>query len=103
MPFASRPLPKPPTLRWDGSIDLTGANARIGRPLPGHLVDEVRQAVEALPGAGYVSVEVHDQAPRHLRWLVLYPARSTPSREGRDWDECHDAIEQAVRKVTGVW
>ena len=103
MPFASRPLPKPPSARWDVSIDLTEANTDIGQPLADNLVDEVRQAIEALPGAGHVSIEVHDQAPPHLRWLVLYPARSALPREGRNWDERHDAVEQAVRKVTGVW
>ncbi len=103
MPSALRSAPEPLTSKWDVCIDLTGANADIARPIPRELVDEVRKAVEVLPGAGHVSVEVHDQAPPRLRWLVLYPARSALPQEGPEWDERRDRVEHAVRGVTGVW
>lgn len=87
---------------WDACIDLTAANTDVGRRRPPQLVSDVAAAVQALPGAGIVDVQVHDLAPASLCWLTLHEVGSSMRPEGPAWDDLRAQVEQAVRGVTGV-
>lgn len=87
---------------WDACVDLTAANVDLGSQVPLRLVDEVAAAVQALPGARSVSVEVHDFAPASLNWMALYRPGTYVQPAGPEWDDLRTQVEQAVRGVTGV-
>ena len=82
---------------FDVSIDITEAVLTSGSPMPPDAAKRVRNAVQALPGAGWVSVEVCDGTPPGLLWLALYRPGGSERLDGGEWDEIARSVEKAVR------
>ena len=74
----SKLTPRWSSMPWDASIDLTDQVM-----LPGvsdaTTAAKVRAAVEALHGAGWISVEQCPETPPGLQWVVAY--RDGPAAE----------------------
>ena len=58
-------------LQFDASVDLTEHNVPPGMP-PAIAVERAREALEALTGAGWVSVEWCGGAPAEASWARAY-------------------------------
>ncbi len=81
-------------MEFDASIDLVASQVPDWLP-PEDAVRRVREAVEALPGAGWVSVEWCGNAP-HVRWIRLYRPGHGAVMEGPPWDHLQARIEAVV-------
>ena len=58
-------------LQFDASVDLTEQNIPPGMP-PAIAVERAREALEALTGAGWVSVKWCGRAPAEASWTRVY-------------------------------
>jgi hypothetical protein len=75
---------------FDATIDLAKCHCRPGLR-PRDAVDAVRAAVEALPGANWISVDYGgDWQP--VRWIVLYQPGSGRPLE----DACSELLRQEI-------
>ncbi len=82
-------------MRFDVSVDLTHGTMPPGMPLD-LAVAKVQDAIRAIPGAEFVSVEDCRGAPTTLRWVTTYkPGRSLPM-EGGEWEGIREAVTAAV-------
>lgn len=84
-------------MAFDVSIDLVAALIPDGCP-PREGVRLAREAVEALPGAGWVSVEWCGDFPP-VRWLRLYRPGRAEVMEGGPWDQLRAQVEAAIAKA----
>ena len=60
-------------------------------------VARVRTAVEAMPGAGWISVEWCGDAPGESRWLRVFPAGDGREQWDGVWEGVWERIATAVR------
>ena len=93
----ARPTPPDALLEFDACIDLTGHNTPAG--IAGEeAVRRVRAAVEALPGAAWVSVEWCEPSPSSLIWLRLFRRGDARERTGEPaFQELRERITRLVR------
>ncbi len=81
---------------FDASIDFDPAALADGVT-----PEQVRAAVGAVPGAGWVSVEPHQGAALDVR---LFEAGSGVEAAGSRWDRLREELEAAIRGLTGgMW
>ncbi len=81
---------------FDASIDIGPYN------LPAHYdpavaVEAVRHAVEALPGAGWISVEHQGLAPPNAPWLAVYPRGQCAIPDTEQWRQLAGRVETVIR------
>lgn len=82
-------------------IDLTrdyipeGADAR-------HEVQWVREAVEAMPGAAWISLMDCGMAPSHLPWIRVFPVAGGRQMSKAKLEALTTEIEATVRRALGV-
>lgn len=86
---AAGAAPEPETV-FDASIDLD--------PASDVTAERVREAVAALPGAGWISVEPHRGAKLEVR---VFAAGSGFEAVGAAWDRIRSEIEAAIRSAMG--
>ena len=68
--------------RFDASIDLVDSMMPAGMP-PLEAISRVRKAVQAMLGAGWISVDYAGLSPSALPWVLLYePGCSVPREDG---------------------
>ena len=84
------------TLSFDVTIDLTDDIVPPG-VRPHQAVHRVRAAVEAMPGAGWVSVDYFGLIPPGLPWIVLYEAGCVLTLEPALTGDLAARIEATVR------
>ena len=84
---------------FDACIDLTVRTVPEAIA-PGDAVERVRSAVEALPGAGWISVEWHGDAPG--RWLRVFPVGVAREQEDGEWAELAERITATVYETLGA-
>jgi hypothetical protein len=69
---------------FDASVDLT--HLPLGMAAA-DAVARVREDFGALPGAKWISVEAHVGVPHRGRWVSIYKAGDSRSRDGYPWDD----------------
>ena len=69
-------------MQFDVSIDITEAILPPGSTIPPDAAERVGAAVRALPGAGWVSVEVCPGVPTGLPWIAVYRLGRSERLEG---------------------
>jgi hypothetical protein len=84
--------------RFDASIDLPAAIVPPEMP-PGEAVSRVRRAVEALPGAGCVSVDWSGLVPPGLPWLCLFEPGKQVAVTGGAWGSLAGDIQSAAQRA----
>lgn len=84
------------TRPFDCSIDLTMHTVPSTVP-PDQAIRRVRKAIEALPGAGWISVTWCGDAPPELPWLRLYQPGEGGEQTGNEWDALATDIRAATR------
>ena len=80
--------------QFDASIDLTTHTVPAGLQ-SAVAIARVHSAVQAVDGAGWVSVEWCGDAPARLPWLRVYQPGDGRAKIGGEWD----AIASLVRLV----
>ncbi len=88
----------PDLLRFDAIVDVTDAFLPRGMRAE-DAVARVREAIAAMPGAGWVDVAACAGAPARLPWLTLYRPGSSHPAEGDAWSGVAAAVEAAVRRA----
>ncbi len=83
---------------FDACLDLT-VRMLPGGVAPDAAVGRVRTAVEALPGAGWVSVEWCGDTPGESRWLRVFPAGRGGEQHDGAWAELRERIAAAARQA----
>ena len=81
---------------FDVCLDLTVRTVPEGMA-PQIAVERVRSAIEALPGAGWVSVEWCGHAPS--RWLRVFPAGVGSEQEDGEWAELRERITATMQEA----
>ena len=81
---------------FDACIDLTIHNVPAGISSV-VAVARVREAVEKVPGAGWVSVEWCGDAPASGLWLRLFKQGNGQQQSGGEWDLLADQITVIMR------
>ena len=84
-------------MEFDVSVDLVAGHLPQGLA-PTDAVRRVRAAVEALPGAMWVSVEWCGDAPA-IRWLRLYRRGRGEEMKGDPWDRLRNEVKVAVAQA----
>jgi hypothetical protein len=84
------------TALFDASIDLV-PGITGGRRIGSQDVEAVRDAVSALSGSGWVSVECAGGVPDRCEWLTVYEPGRAVLASGPGAAEQRRKIEQAVR------
>jgi hypothetical protein len=84
---------------FDCSVDLT-----IHHPMPpglaaGEVVRLVRETIETLPGANWISVEWFGDVSPSLPWLRLYAPGDGGERTGAAWDALADHVRKTVHRA----
>lgn len=89
-------------MQFDTSLDLTTEQAPAYVP-PREAVARVRQAVERLPGAFWISVEWCGQLPaveQPVEWVRVYRRGESGVMQGLPWDAIKADIKAAVAACT---
>ena len=81
---------------FDACLDLTVRVVPGGTP-PKVAVERVRSAVQALPGAAWISVEWCGDAPGESRWLRVFPEGEGAEQWDGTWADLRERITATVR------
>lgn len=65
------------------------------------LSSTVREFVERIPGAGWISIDFGVDFPASLEWPPLYSNGGTEAPGSREWMELRERIEDAVASALG--
>lgn len=88
--------PAPDAPRFDTLIALGPQHLPPGTDR-GAAVDAVREAVQAMPGAEWVSVERHGMAlPAGMGWIELHAPGSSVRQAGATWDALRAEVERVA-------
>ena len=86
-------------MQFDASIDITEAILPPGCTIPPDAVELVGAAIQALPGASWVSVEVCLGVPAGLPWIAVYRPGRSERLEGGPWDTVIRSVADAARNA----
>ena len=81
---------------FDACIDLTTRTVPAGMAPP-DAVARVRSAVEALPGAGWISIEWSGDVPGD--WLRVFPAGVGSEQEEGEWADLREQIIATMQQA----
>jgi hypothetical protein len=81
-------------MEFDASIDLVADHLPKGLS-SNEAVQRAREAVEALPGAGWISVEYCGDIPS-VRWIRLFQRGRGKVMEGGLWDQLQADVEATI-------
>jgi hypothetical protein len=84
---------------FDCSIDLTKHHPVPADLAPSQAAELVRAAIEALPGARWVSVEWCGDTPPDLPWLRVYALGDGREQSGGVWSELADSLRMIVHRT----
>lgn len=92
---------------FDGSATSLGVTGHVTDDIvppgmrPHEAVYRVRTAVEAIPGAGWVSVDYSGLVPPDLPWIVLHRPGSSAPLEAEKAGDLAARVEATVRRALG--
>ena len=85
-------------LQFDASVDLTERNIPPGMP-PAIAVERVREAIGAMTGAGWVSIEWCGGAPAEASCLRVFKRGAAEPLPGLAGDAVAALLRMTVRKA----